>query len=73
MDSVIINFEKSKQEYEKNIYFQKEQLILDCKNEISQSKEKINALIIQIHELQENIDFNTKLIEKIEQQQTSKN
>lgn len=73
MDSVIINFEKLKQEHEKNIYLQKEQLIQDCKNEINQSKEKINFLILQINELQENIDFNTKLIEKIEQQQTSKN
>ena len=73
MDQVIINFEKLKQEHEKNIYLQKEQLIQDCKNEINQSKEKINFLILQINELQENIDFNTKLIEKIEQQQTSKN
>ncbi len=73
MDSVIINFEKLKQEYERNICLQKEQLIQDCKNEINQNEEQIHALVLQINQLQENIDFNTKLIEKLEQQKPIKN
>lgn len=68
MDSVIINFEKLKQEHLFNKLAQKEQLLYDCQQEILENEAQIRSLIIEINRLQANIDFNIKLMNKIKQQ-----
>ena len=65
MDAVIINFEKLKEEHTKFINAQKQQIILECQQEIEQNEAQIRALVIQINQLQANIDLNTQLMAKI--------
>ena len=68
MDTVIINFEKFKEEHAAHLLAQKEQLIFECQQEIIKTEEQIQFLVSQINELQTNIDFNQRLIAKITKQ-----
>jgi len=65
MDAVIINFEKIREEHIQQRIMQKEKLISDCQKEISESEDKIQGLYSEIAELQSVIDFNYRLISKI--------
>lgn len=72
MDTLIINFDKLKQKYLSQKLEKKEQLICECQQEILRTEEQIRLLITQINELQSNIDFNNRLITKINHSQTGR-
>jgi hypothetical protein len=65
MDAVIINFEKLKEEHNIMLNSKKQQIILECQQEIEQNEAQIRSLVIQINQLQANIDLNMQLIAKI--------
>ena len=65
MDSLIINFEKLREEHLAKQTEQKEKLLWECQQEIRQNEEQIRSLVIQINQLQANIDMNLQLIQHI--------
>ena len=71
MDAVIINFERFRQEHLKSQQIKRDQIILECQQEISNNEEQIKSLVIQINQLQANIDFNLQLISRLNQQPPS--
>ena len=68
METVILNFEKLKEEYLLQKSNQKKQLVFECQQEILQTEEQIRNLIIQINQLQSNIDMNYKIIAQIDKE-----
>ena len=68
MDSLIINFEKLREEHLARQNLQREKLLWECQQEIRQNEEQIRSLVIQINQLQANIDMNVQLIRHITKQ-----
>ena len=67
-DSLIINFEKLREEHLARQNLQREKLLWECQQEIRQNEEQIRSLVIQINQLQANIDMNVQLIRHITKQ-----
>ena len=65
MDAVIINFEKLKEEHNILLNTQKQQIILECQQEIEQNEAQIRSLVVQINQLQANINLNMQLLAKL--------
>lgn len=68
MNAVIFDFEQQKQRQIQIQAVRQEEMIMECRRDISSREDRIRSLAAEIQVLQSDIDLNYRLIDKLSRQ-----